>query len=502
MASMVVSNNDLTEHRETNGKINASIFLYFWIGCGIVDSVLRYRFHPQSYRCAAPGGSKMNSPTKQTDTRATSIRTIVAASAIGTTIEWYDFLIYATAASLVLNKLFFPTEDPLVGELIAISTVGVGFFARPFGAVVFSHFGDRLGRKSPLILTMVSMGLATTLIGLLPTYASIGIAAPILLVACRLVQGIAVGGEWGGAVLMAIEHSPPDKRGFYGSLVQIGFPLGMSLGTASFFALAYLDDKQFMSWGWRIPFLASAALVAIGIFVRLRIDETPDFKRVVREGKISRVPAVEAMRHHSKDLLIGLGARITEISWIYVLTIFGLSYAVTTLALPRSLVLGAIALGAAVELITIPLFGHLSDRVGRRPIYLLGCVAAICLSFPIFWALATRDPLMVILAFVVGMSVGHGIMYGVQASFLSEMFPSNLRYTGASLGYQIAAPIGGGLIPLAAAAVVELTHGSTWPVSLLMILIALTTVLAVRAARETAPAAKKAAKKVATAANG
>lgn len=429
----------------------------------------------------------MNAPTKQADNRVASIRTIVTASAIGTTIEWYDFLIYATAASLVLNKLFFPTEDPLVGKLISISTVGVGFFARPFGAVILSHFGDRLGRKSPLILTMTSMGLATTLIGLLPTYASIGIAAPILLVACRLVQGIAVGGEWGGAVLMATEHSPPDKRGFFGSLVQIGFPLGMSLGTASFFALAYLDDKQFMSWGWRIPFLASAVLVAIGIFVRLRIDETPDFQRVRREGKVERIPALEVIRRHPKDLLIGLGARITEISWIYVLTIFGLSYAVTTLALPRSLVLGAIALGAAVELITIPLFGHISDRVGRRPVYLLGCIAAIGLSFPLFWALATRDSWVVIAAFVIGMSVGHGIMYGVQASFLSEMFPSNLRYTGASLGYQIAAPIGGGLVPLAAAALVELTHGSTWPVSLLMILIALTTMLAVRAARETAP---------------
>lgn len=416
-----------------------------------------------------------------------TMRTIVAASAIGTTIEWYDFLIYATAATLVLNKLFFPTDDPLVGKLISISTVGVGFFARPIGAIVLSHFGDRLGRKSPLILTMVCMGLATTLIGLLPTYASIGIAAPILLVMCRLVQGIAVGGEWGGAVLLATEHSPPDKRGFYGSLVQIGFPLGMSLGTASFFALAYLDEKQFMSWGWRIPFVASAALVAIGVFIRLRIAETPEFERVVREGNISPVPALETVRDHLKDLLIGLGARITEISWIYVLTIFGLSYAVTTLALPRSLVLGAIALGAAVELITIPLFGHLSDRVGRRPIYLLGCAAAICLAFPVFWALATRDSVVVILAFVVGMSVGHGVMYGVQASFLSEMFPSNLRYTGASLGYQLAAPIGGGLVPLAAAAVVELTRGATWPVSLLMILIALTTMLAVLAARETAP---------------
>jgi MFS transporter, MHS family, shikimate and dehydroshikimate transport protein len=430
----------------------------------------------------------MNSrPMIQTDDQAASMRTVVAASAIGTTIEWYDFLIYATAASLVLNKLFFPTKDPLVGTLISISTIGVGFFARPIGAIILSHFGDRLGRKSMLILTLVSMGVATTLIGILPTYASIGIAAPILLVACRLVQGIAVGGEWGGAVLMATEHSPPDKRGFYGSLVQIGFPLGMALGTASFFALAHLGDQQFMSWGWRIPFAASAALVVIGIFIRLRIDETPDFKRVLREGKVSRLPVLEAIRRHPKDLLIGLGARITEISWIYVLTIFGLSYAVTNLGLPRSLVLGAIALGAAVELVTIPLFGHLSDHVGRRPIYLLGCVAAICLSFPIFWAIATRDPIIVVSAFVIGMSVGHGIMYGVQASFLSEMFPSNLRYSGASLGYQIAAPIGGGLVPLAAAAIVGLTHGATWPVSLLMILIASMTVLAVMAARETAP---------------
>jgi MHS family shikimate/dehydroshikimate transporter-like MFS transporter len=430
----------------------------------------------------------MNSrPVVQTDDQAASMRTVVAASAIGTTIEWYDFLIYATAASLVLNKLFFPTKDPLVGTLISISTIGVGFFARPIGAIILSHFGDRLGRKSMLILTLVSMGVATTLIGILPTYASIGVAAPILLVACRLVQGIAVGGEWGGAVLMATEHSPPDKRGFYGSLVQVGFPLGMALGTASFFALAYLGDQQFMSWGWRIPFAASAALVVVGIFIRLRIDETPDFKRVLREGNVSRLPVLETIRRHPKDLLIGLGARITEISWIYVLTIFGLSYAVTNLGLPRSLVLGAISLGAASELVTIPLFGHLSDHVGRRRIYLLGCVAAICLSFPIFWAIATRDPIIVVSAFVIGMSVGHGIMYGVQASFLSEMFPSNRRYSGASLGYQIAAPIGGGLVPLAAAAIVGLTHGATWPVSLLMILIASMTVLAVMAARETAP---------------
>jgi len=426
-------------------------------------------------------------PAVQTANQATSMPTVAAASAIGTTIEWYDFLIYATAASLVLNKLFFPTEDPLVGKLLSIGTIGVGFFARPVGAVVLSHFGDRLGRKSMLILTLVSMGLATVLIGVLPTYARIGVAAPILLVACRLVQGIAIGGEWGGAVLMATEHSPPHMRGFYGSIVQLGFPLGMALGTASFFALGQLTDEQFTSWGWRIPFLASAALVVIGIFIRLRIEETPDFKRVLRDGNISRFPVVETIRRHPKEILIGLGARITEISWIYVLTTFGLSYAVTTLGLPRSLVLGAIALGAALELITIPLFGKLSDHVGRRMIYVLGCVAAIALSFPIFWMIASREPITVIVAFVVGMSVGHGIMYGVQASFLSEMFPPKLRYSGASLGYQIAAPIGGGLVPVAAVALAGVS-GATWPVSLLMIGLASVTIIAILFARETAPA--------------
>lgn len=419
------------------------------------------------------------------------MRAVVAASAIGTTIEWYDFLIYSTAASLVLNKLFFPTHDPLVGKLLAIATIGVGFVARPLGAVVVSHFGDRLGRKSMLILTLVSMGVATMSIGLLPTYASIGVAAPVLLVACRLVQGIAVGGEWGGAVLMAIEHSRPERRGLYGSIVQVGFPLGMALGTASFFALARLDEPQFLSWGWRLPFLASAALVVVGTFIRLGVEETPDFTRNLREGTIVRFPVLDAIRRHPKEVLLGLGARITEISWIYLITIFGLSYAVTDMRMPRGLVLGAIASGAAVELITIPLCGALSDRIGRRPIYMLGCLAAIALAFSLFWAIDTRDPLTVVLAFVIGMSVGHGIMYGVQASFLSEMFPSNLRYSGASLGYQLAAPIGGGLVPVIATAIVGLTHGATWPISALMVALALLTMLAVRYAPETAPLTRR-----------
>jgi MFS transporter, MHS family, shikimate and dehydroshikimate transport protein len=419
--------------------------------------------------------------------QSSSIRAVVVASAVGTTIEWYDFLIYSTAASLVLNKLFFPAHDPLISKLLAVGTIGVGFVARPLGAVVVSHFGDRRGRKSMLILTLVSMGVATMAIGLLPTYGAIGAAAPILLVACRLVQGIAVGGEWGGAVLIAVEHSPPERRGFYGSIVQIGFPLGMALGTASFFALAWLDDAQFLSWGWRLPFVASALLVAVGTFIRLRAEETPDFRRNLREGTIVRFPVLDAIRRHPKAVLIGLGARITEISWIYLITIFGLSYAVANMHLPRGLVLGAIALGAAVELITIPLCGALSDRIGRRPIYMLGCVAAIALAFSLFWAIDTRDPLIVVLAFVIGMSVGHGIMYGVQASFLSEMFPANLRYSGASLGYQLAAPIGGGLVPVIATAIVGMQHGATWPVSVLMVAVAMLTMLAVQFAPETAP---------------
>jgi MHS family shikimate/dehydroshikimate transporter-like MFS transporter len=437
----------------------------------------------------APSDGEREGAGLATDDAGThvSLHRVIAASAIGTTIEWYDFLIYSTAASLVLNKLFFPTRDPLVGKLLAIGTIGVGFFVRPLGAIVLSHFGDRLGRKSMLILTLVSMGVGTMAIGLLPGYATIGVAAPILLVACRLIQGMAVGGEWGGAVLMAVEHSPAHRRGFYGSIVQIGFPLGMAIGTASFFALSKLDDAQFMSWGWRLPFLASAALVAVGVFIRVRVEETPDFKRTVRDGRIMRFPVLETIRRHPRDLLLGLGARITEVSWIYVITIFGLSFAVTNMNLPRSLILGAIALGATVELVTIPFFGALSDRIGRRPVYMLGCLAAIIWSFPIFWAIETRNPTIVLAGFVIGMSVGHGIMYGVQASFLSELFPANLRYSGSSLGYQLAAPIGGGLVPLIAAALVGRNAGATWPVSLMMIALALVTMLAVWFAKETAP---------------
>ncbi|MBN9113023.1 MAG: MHS family MFS transporter [Pseudonocardia sp.] len=426
----------------------------------------------------------MSGETAKLDTPV-SARKIALASAIGTTIEWYDFLIYATAASLVFGKIFFPTGSALVSSLLAVSTIGAGFLARPLGAIVLSNYGDKVGRKSLLVGTLGAMGIATTLIGLLPTYAQIGIWAPILLVLLRLVQGIAVGGEWGGAVLMAIEHAPRNRRGFYGSLVQIGFPVGMALGTFSFLLLALLPEPHFLSWGWRIPFLVSAVLVVVGLVIRLKVTESPEFEASREKGELVKYPVWEAVRRHPKNLLIGLGARITELSWIYVLTIFALEFATHTLHIPRTLVLAAIGIGALLELVTVPLCGALSDRVGRRAIYIAGSVAAGLLAFPVFWAIASREGWAVVLAFTIGMAVGHGVMYGVQASFLSEMFGANVRYSGASLGYQLAAPIGGGLVPVLATWIVGVS-GGTWGVSVMMIVLALITVVAVYFAKETA----------------
>lgn len=417
---------------------------------------------------------------------SSSPRKVALASAIGTTVEWYDFLIYATAASLVFGELFFPVDAPWVSSLLAIGTIGVGFIARPVGAIVLSNYGDRIGRRSMLVGTLTAMGLATVLIGLMPTYGQIGVAAPILLVLLRLVQGFAIGGEWGGAVLMAVEHAPRNRRGLFGSVVQLGFPVGLALGTFSFFLLALLPEAQFMAWGWRIPFLLSAVLVCVGLFIRLRISESPEFQKAKDQGAIVRYPVLEVLRRHPKNLFIALGVRITELSWIYVLTIFALDYATNTLQISRNLVLAAIAVGALLELVTIPLFGALSDRVGRKPIYIAGSVLAAVLAFPVFWAIDSRQGLAVVAAFAIGMALGHGVMYGVQASFLSEMFGTNVRYSGASLGYQLAAPIGGGVIPVLATYLVHVTGGATWPVAAMMIGLAALTVVAVYFARETA----------------
>jgi len=310
---------------------------------------------------------------------------IAFAGTLGTIIEWYDFLIYGTAAALVFNKLFFPTVTPLAGTLAALATYAVGFVARPVGGALFGYFGDRIGRKSMLMLTMFVMGLGTFLIGLLPTYSQIGIWAPALLVVLRFIQGIGLGGEWGGASLMVLEHAPSDRRGFYGSLVQVGFPLGLVTSSGVFAIVTLLPEDQFLAWGWRIPFLISIVLVALGAFIRARIPETPVFEAIKAKQDLSSNPFYEAVFKSPRAFLVALGLKLSEVSWVYMLTVFVVVYATTKLALPRTLLLDAIFWAAVVEVATIPLFGYLTDKIGRRPFYFAGVIFTIAFAFPLFW---------------------------------------------------------------------------------------------------------------------
>lgn len=381
---------------------------------------------------------------------STQIRRVIVASFIGTTIEWYDFFLYGTAAALVFNKLFFSNQDPLTGTLSAYGSFAIGFLARPLGGAVFGHFGDRVGRRSMLVWSLVIMGVATALIGLLPTYAAIGIWAPILLTAIRFVQGIGVGGEWAGAVLMAVEHSGSERRGFHGSWPQMGVPAGLLLSTAVFaLASTALSEEQFLSWGWRVPFLLSIVLIAVGLFIRLRVLESPAFERVKAERREERMPLLTVIREHPRELLVGMGMRIGQNTVFYIYTVFVLSYGAATLHYSRAVMLTGVAIASAIGLITIPFWGHLSDRLGRRPLYLAGAVLSLLYTFPFFWLLGLGSAPLVWLALVLGVNVGHDLMYGPQAAYYSEMFGSHVRYSGASLVYQLAS-IAGGVAPLIA----------------------------------------------------
>ncbi|MDX3077089.1 MFS transporter [Streptomyces sp. NPDC088354] len=420
------------------------------------------------------------------------LRRIVAASLIGTTIEWYDFFLYGSAAALVFNKLFFPGSDPLVGTLLSFLTYAVGFAARPVGALVFGHFGDRLGRKRLLVLSLLLMGGATFCIGLLPTHATLGSAAPVLLTALRLVQGFALGGEWGGAVLLVSEHGDARQRGFWASWPQTGAPAGQLLATGVLSALtALLSDAAFTSWGWRVPFLLSGVLVLVGLWIRLSVDESPVFKEALARAEarktetaaVERMPLVAVLRDHWRDVLVAMGARMAENISYYVITAFVLVYATTQAGLGKQTALNAVLIASAVHFAVIPAWGALSDRIGRKPVYLLGAAGVGLWAFPFFALIDTKSFPALLLAVTVGLIL-HGAMYAPQAAFFSEMFATRMRYSGASIGAQFASVAAGAPAPLIATALLA-DYGSATPIALYVILAAVITLVAVSVAKET-----------------
>ncbi|RVU17226.1 MFS transporter [Methylobacterium oryzihabitans] len=420
------------------------------------------------------------------ETGAPPMRRVVTSSVVGTAVEWYDFLIYGTASALVFNKLFFPSSDPAVGTIAAFATYAVGFLARPLGAAIFGHFGDRVGRKKMLAATIIIMGVGTFLIGCLPTYSQIGVWAPVLLVLLRLLQGIGLGGEWGGAVLMVVENAPDRRRGLFGSLVQIGNPIGNLAATGIFALMASLPESDFLLWAWRIPFLLSILLVGVGLFIRMRLEETPAFRAVEAGREVARLPVVEVILQHPRPFLTAVGLKLSEIAWASVASVFVISYVTGSLGLPRSVVLNGIFAASTVALVSIPLFGWLSDLVGRKTMFYASCLFCIAFAFPFFWLLDTRDPTIIAVAIVVAISFGQMIGFGVGAPFYSELFAARLRYSGASLGFQIGAAISGGLTPFAAASLLAWSGGATWPISLYLIAAALITLIATACAPETA----------------
>ncbi|NMO89499.1 MFS transporter [Actinomycetospora sp. TBRC 11914] len=407
------------------------------------------------------------------------VRRTSLVSLLGSTIEWYDFFIYGTAAALVLNTAFFPTADPFVGTLAAFSSFAVGFIARPVGGIIWGHYGDRIGRKKALVSALFLMGASTTLVGLLPSYATIGVAAPVLLFVLRIVQGLAVGGQWGGAVLIATEYAPPHRKGWYGSFPQLGVPIAVIVSNGIFLGLeAGLGEEAFTSWGWRVPFLLSVLLIGVALYAQLRLEDTPAFRQVqAQAGARRRSPVIEVLRSHPKQVLLAAGSFIAVNGGFYIYVVYVLSYGAKALHLPESVLLIGILGSSAVNLAAIPLFALLSDRVGRRPVYLAGAIGTVVAAFPVFWLIDTRSTFLIFLGLLIG-GVANSAMYGPQAAFFAELFSAEVRYSGASLGYQIGAVLGGGLAPLIAASLYQATGTSASTSAYLLVMGVVTAVCA------------------------
>lgn len=410
---------------------------------------------------------------------------LAAASSIGTTLEWYDFSVYNTLAALIFNQLFFPTFDPLSGTILAFSTYAVGYVSRPLGGVVFGHLGDKRGRRFVLVTTLILMGATTGLMGVLPTYAAAGILSPILLVALRFVQGVALGGEWAGAVLIAVEHGDQKKRGRNGSWTQLGPPCGTLMATGIIALMTYLlSPDEFLAWGWRIPFISSVALVLFGLWIRSGVGETPMFKALEERGTTAQAPVGEVLRHHWRRLLIAGGVRVGSDVTYTLVFVFMLTYVTTILDLPRTLALSAIIIATPINALTMPLCAALSDRIGRRPVYGAGAVLAMVWAFVFFSLVDSKDPVLIGVALIVG-AIAHGSMFGPQAAFVIEQFPTRVRYAGSSLAYTLAGIFGSGFAPLIMAGLLR-TYQTTTAVSLYVVAALCVTCVALVSTSETA----------------
>lgn len=407
------------------------------------------------------------------------------ASLVGSSIEWFDYFLYGTVAALVFNQVFFVADDPTVGLLLSYASLALAFFIRPLGGVIFSHIGDRIGRKKTLVVTLTIMGVATVLMGLLPTYQAIGVAAPILLITLRLVQGIGIGGEWGGSLLLAVEYAPKDKRGLFGAFPQMGVTIGMFLGSGALtFITSVVSQDAFISWGWRIPFIASAILVIFGLWIRKGLDETPSFKKVQESGEIPKLPIVDIFKYHWKEVLIAIGGKVVETAPFYIFATFIVSYGTSNLGFTNTQVLVAVMIATIITTLLMPVMGSLSDKIGRKKVYIWGTIGMILYAFPYFWLLEQRTFATLLIATIIGLGIIWAPITAVLGTMFSEIFDAKVRYTGVSLGYQIGAAVAGGTAPLVATALLVQFDNSYVPVALYIILTAVISLIAVFSVRE------------------
>lgn len=417
------------------------------------------------------------------------MRKVVAASVFGTAMETYDLYLYGTAAALIFGKLFFTASDPVAATLLSLSTFAVSFVARPVGAIVFGHFGDRIGRKRMLFLTLLIMGISTALIGALPDFAAIGVAAPILLTFLRFLQGFGYGGEYSGAVLMLAEHAPPEKRGFYAGLNNVGPVIGFITSTLVFMAVnVSLTEEQFLAWGWRIPFLFSLILVIIGVYVRSRVAESPVFKAALKAGAIAgnekrRIPLVEVFAKYPREVVLATGANIAQFATFYLASTWALSYGTTVLGLNRNVLLTAVMIAVATNAVSIPVASALSDRVGRKRVLIIGSIAIAAWAFPFFALFNTANYALIVVAFV-GLMVAYSFVYGPIAAFTSELFGTSVRFTGSALSYNLGGILGAAFAPILATLLYS-TYGSSVPISIYIIITSVISLLCISLARET-----------------